>query len=93
MSRIVVSDDYLQGADPGYVQRLKDKKRAVQQAMAKIARYVSVRRTIADDGQGHTLFRLLTYDRSNCMALFTPLDLTFTAKAFERITEGKRSCS
>lgn len=94
MSRIVVSYDDLQGADPGYVQRLKDKESAVQQAMAKIARYVSVRWTIADDGQGHTLFRLFTYDRSDCIAQFTPLDLTLDADVFEKlITEGKRPCS
>ena len=94
MSRIVVSYDDLQGADPGYVQRLKDKERAVQQAMAKIVRYVSVRWIIMDDCQGHTLFRLLTYDRRDCIAQFTPLDLTLTDEAFEKlITEGQGPCS
>lgn len=94
MSRIVVNYDDLEGVDPGYVQRLKDKESAVRQAMANLARYTSVRWAVAEDGAGHTLFRLLTYDRSDCIVRFTPLDLTLTAEAFEKlITEGQRPCS
>jgi hypothetical protein len=94
MSQIMVDYDDLQDADPGYVQRLKGKEQVVRQAMAKLARDVSVRWTIADDGQGHTLFKLLTYDRSDCIAQLTPLDLTLTDEAFEKlITEGQRPCS
>jgi hypothetical protein len=91
MSKIVVAYDDLD-ADPAYVQRLKDKEEAVQRAMAKIARYTSVRWTSAAD-RGHTLFRLLTYDRSDCIAQFSPLDLTLDAEAFEKlIVEGRRPC-
>ena len=93
MSKIVVSYDDLEGVDPGYLQRLKDKEHAVQQAMAKLARYTSVRWAVTDDA-GHTLFKLLTYDRANCIAQVAPLDLTLDADAFERlITEGRRPCS
>jgi hypothetical protein len=94
MSQIVVSYDDLENVDPGYIQRLKDKEQAVRQAMAKITRYVSVRWAVVEDGAGHTLFRLLTYDRSDCIAQFTPLDVTLTAEAFEKLmTEGQRPCS
>ncbi len=92
MSKIVVAYDDLD-ADPAYVQRLKDKEEAVQRAMAKIARYTSVRWTNAVDSAGHTLFRLLTYDRSDRIAQFLPLDLTLDPEAFERlIVEGRRPC-
>ncbi len=93
MSKIAVSYDDLQDVDPGYVQRLEDKEEAVRRAMAKIARYTSVRWASADDSAGHTLFRLLIYDRSECIAQFSPLDLTLSSEAFEKlITEGKRPC-
>ncbi len=92
MSKIAVSYDDLRDVDPGYVQRLKDKEKAVQRAMAKIARYTSVRWMSADDSEGHTFFWLLTYDRSDCIARFSPLDLTLESDAFEKlITEGKRA--
>ena len=91
MNKIVIAYDDLD-VDPGYVQRLKDKEEAVQRAMAKIARYTSVRWTNAVD-RGHTLFRLLTYDRSDCIAQFSPLDLTLDPEAFEKlIVEGRRPC-
>lgn len=94
MSKIVVSYDDLEGVDPGYLQRLNEKEHAVCQAMAKLARYTSVRWTETDDGAGHTLFKLLTYDRANCIAQVTPLDLTLDAEAFEKlVTEGRRPCS
>jgi hypothetical protein len=94
MSQIVISYDDLRGADPGYVLRLREKEQAVRQAMAKIACYTSVRWAIAADGAGHTLFKLLTYDRADCIGQFMPLDLTLTPDTFEKlITEGKRPCS
>ncbi len=94
MSEIVVSYEDLTSVDPGYLQRLKEKEHAVRQAMAKLARYTSVRWTVTDDGAGHTLFKLLTHDRANCIAQVAPLDLTLDADAFEKlITEGKRPCS
>ena len=93
MSAIAVSYDDLQDVDPGYIQRLKGKEDAVRRAMAKIARYTSVRWISADDSAGHTLFRLLTYDRSDCIAQFSPLDLTLDPEVFEKlIVEGKRPC-
>ncbi len=93
MSKIVVNYDDLQNVDPGYVQPLKGKEEAVQRAMAKIAHYTSVRWTSADDSAGHALFRLLTYDRSDCIAQFSPLDLTLAAESFEKlIVVGKRPC-
>ena len=93
MSKIAVSYNDLQDVDPGYVQRLKEKEEAVRRAMAKIARYTSVPWTNAVDSAGHTLFRLLTYDRSDCIAQFSPLDLTLDPDAFEKlIVEGRRPC-
>ena len=71
MSKIAVSYDDLQDVDPEYVQRLRDEEEAVQRAMAKIARYTSVRWMSADIGEGHTFFWLLTYDQSDCIAFFS----------------------
>ena len=93
MSKIAVSYDDLQDVNPGYVQRLKEKEEAVQRAMAKIAHYTSVCWLSGDDSDERTFFWLLTYDRSDCIARFSPLDLTLESDAFEElITEGRLAC-
>jgi len=94
MGKIDVSYADLEGIDPAYVAKLREKEEAVRQAIAKIGRSCSVRWLPFDAGQKHLFFRLTAYsDRADCIAQVSPLDLTLDADAFEKeIVEGKRPC-
>ena len=94
MGKIDVSYADLEGIDPAYIERLREKEGAVRQAVAKIGRSTSVRWVPLDAGQEHLFFRLTAYsNRADCIAQVSPLDLTLDADAFEKlIVEGKRPC-
>jgi hypothetical protein len=95
MAKIDVSYADLDGIDPAYLEKLREKEHAVRQAVAKIGRSCSVRWVRFDAGQERLFFRLTAYsDRADCIVQVSSLDLTLDPDAFEKlIVQGERPCS
>jgi hypothetical protein len=94
MSKIDVCYADLDGINPTYITRFREKEQAVRQAIAKIGRSCSVRWVPFDGGRRHLFFRLTAHsDRDDCIAQVSALDLVLDADAFEKlIVEGQRPC-